>query len=631
MNKFLSPTEWFPVENMVFDETTLELIKSNQNMLVSAGPGAGKTELLAQKAAYLLQTNTCENPQKILALSYKVDAAKNLEKRVEERIGKELSKRFVSKTYDSFAKSILDQFKNLLPPFYQLASKYEVASNEDITNAYNAVKLPSDFKLNDFYKYTYLTESRLPIIDTPYGDIARSVWPIFLRGNQHLSPKLNFKMIARLAEFIVKNNLLLQKSLQLTYSHVFLDEFQDTPAHHYDLIETSFKNQQVITTAVGDKKQRIMLWAGALQNVFDRFKADFSAEEKVLVINHRSAPKLIELQKPMIRELVGEEIEIKHSERWESGQGEVELWRFGNESEEATFICSKIKDLIEKRSIAISDICILVRQQPEIFAKEILAYFNKNGIDVRVEDEYQILLKEELINLFISMIMLSQKKQAADEWIFITDTIKKIHGFSIMTSTNKIYELEMKVSSFIEQLNKELTDIKEFKNFKVVVEHICDFINIDLIRLVYSHYTKGYIEDLMEKFSRLLWKEYERCHEWVLAIERFMGEHSIPIMSIHKSKGLEFKIVILVGLEDKAFWGIKRDPGAELCTFFVGSSRAIESMYYTVTDKRNGRINSIKNIKTFYNLLSESKVVRGYNFSIGKHKVDEYFTTPSNS
>ncbi len=64
-------------------ETTLELIKSNQNMLVSAGPGAGKTELLAQKAAYLLQTNTCENPQKILALSYKVDAAKNLEKRVE--------------------------------------------------------------------------------------------------------------------------------------------------------------------------------------------------------------------------------------------------------------------------------------------------------------------------------------------------------------------------------------------------------------------------------------------------------------------------------------------------------------------------------------------------------------------
>ncbi len=110
-----------------------------------------------------------------------------------------------------------------------------------------------------------------------------------------------------------------------------------------------------------------------------------------------------------------------------------------------------------------------------------------------------------------------------------------------------------------------------------------------------------------------------------------MGEHSIPIMSIHKSKGLEFKIVILVGLEDKAFWGIKRDPGAELCTFFVGSSRAIESMYYTVTDKRNGRINSIKNIKTFYNLLSESKVVRGYNFSIGKHKVDEYFTTPSNS
>ncbi|MGR5905266.1 UvrD-helicase domain-containing protein [Bacillus paranthracis] len=75
-------------------------------------------------------------------------------------------------------------------------------------------------------------------------------------------------MIARLAEFIVKNNLLLQKSLQLTYSHVFLDEFQDTPAHHYDLIETSFKNQQVITTAVGDKKAKDYVMGGSTSECF---------------------------------------------------------------------------------------------------------------------------------------------------------------------------------------------------------------------------------------------------------------------------------------------------------------------------------------------------------------------------
>ncbi|PEU81500.1 DNA helicase UvrD [Bacillus anthracis] len=628
MNKFLSPTEWSPVENMFFDETTLELIKSNQNMLISAGPGAGKTELLAQKAAYLLQTNTCGNPQKILALSYKVDAAKNLEQRVEDRIGKELSKRFVSKTYDSFAKSILDQFKNLLPPFYQVESDYEIASNGDIINAYKSVKLPNDFQLNRFNINTYLTEFRLPLATTPYGDVARDVWPILLRGNEHLSPKLNFKMIARLAEFIIRNNILLQKSLQLTYSHVFLDEFQDTPAHHYDLIETSFKHQQVMTTAVGDKKQQIMLWAGALRNVFDRFKADFSAEEKILFVNHRSAPKLIELQKPMIRELIGEEIEIKHNERWDSEQGESELWYFRNEFEEAVFVCSKIKELLKQKSTELSDICILVRQRPDIYTKEILDHFNKNGIDVRIEDKYQTLLKEELINLFVSIIMLSQKKQAADEWIFITDTIKKIHGFSTSTSVNKIYDLEMKTDHFIKQLNSWLKDTKGFKDFKEVLDKICDFLNVDLINSVYSQYTKGYIESLLKDFATLLWNEYMNCHEWILSLERFMGKHSIPIMSIHKSKGLEFKMVILVGVEDGAFWDIQRSPEAELCTFFVGSSRAIEKMYYTFTDKRNGRRNSNEKVETFYNLLSDSKVVREYDFSNGTHKVDEYFTTP---
>ena len=80
-----------------------------------AGPGAGKTELLAQKANYLFETDNCKEPYRILAISFKKDAAKNLKERVEQRCGKETACRFDSMTYDAFAKNLLDHFRLALP------------------------------------------------------------------------------------------------------------------------------------------------------------------------------------------------------------------------------------------------------------------------------------------------------------------------------------------------------------------------------------------------------------------------------------------------------------------------------------------------------------------------------------
>ncbi|ATO49043.1 UvrD-helicase domain-containing protein [Brevibacillus laterosporus] len=239
MNKYITTNEWKPADNLSFDPVTLKVITSENNMMVSAGPGAGKTELLAQRAAFLLQTNKSIYPRQILALSYKVDAAKNLESRVKERCGEFLSKRFASRTYDAFAKTVLDQFGNLLPIELQRAENYEVASIKDVKEAFIAAGYPSEAR-NKFYTYYYLAEFKLPFVETEYGDIARKVWPIMLRGNGKLNPKLTFAMIARLAELIVCSYPAVRKSIQVTYGHIFLDEFQDTPGHHYDLIKSCF-------------------------------------------------------------------------------------------------------------------------------------------------------------------------------------------------------------------------------------------------------------------------------------------------------------------------------------------------------------------------------------------------------
>ena len=99
----ISPDEWTPCDGVVLEAAADKAVRSGSHVLVIAGPGAGKTELLAQKAAYLLQTNQCRDPQRILAISFKKDAAQNLKERVEQRCGAEAGGRFISMTYDNYS------------------------------------------------------------------------------------------------------------------------------------------------------------------------------------------------------------------------------------------------------------------------------------------------------------------------------------------------------------------------------------------------------------------------------------------------------------------------------------------------------------------------------------------------
>src|ERR1700759_1396648 len=109
MKKILAK-DWIPVGGIGLETNALTAITAPGNTLVMAGPGSGKTELLAQKACYLLQTGTCQHPRRILAISFKRDAAFNIKERVARRCGPERSQRFDSYTFDKFAKQLVDRF-----------------------------------------------------------------------------------------------------------------------------------------------------------------------------------------------------------------------------------------------------------------------------------------------------------------------------------------------------------------------------------------------------------------------------------------------------------------------------------------------------------------------------------------
>ena len=86
----------------------------------------------------------------------------------------------------------------------------------------------------------------------------------------------------------------------------------------------------------------------------------------------------------------------------------------------------------------------------------------------------------------------------------------------------------------------------------------------------------------------IFWKEYELGEkDWIRAIENFIGVHSIPIMTIHKSKGLEYSAVYFIGLEDSAFWNFLNQSEEDRCAFFVALSRAKEFLMFTFSEYRS--------------------------------------------
>lgn len=105
-----------------------------------------------------------------------------------------------------------------------------------------------------------------------------------------------------------------------------------------------------------------------------------------------------------------------------------------------------------------------------------------------------------------------------------------------------------------------------------------------------------------------MWNEYEQVSNWDKAIENFVGENSVSIMTIHKSKGLEYEAIYFVGLEDNAFWNFKKQREEDRRAFFVAISRAKEFLTFSFCKHRSStRISyqSHNNINEFFELLQQ--------------------------
>lgn len=603
----ISINEWKPSDGLILEPTALGAVNDLNNSLVIAGPGAGKTELLAQKACFLLETNYCVNPSKILAISFKKDAAANLKDRINLRLSKSLESRFISQTFDSFAKSILDRFIHSLPEEFKPDPNYEIAENQNVF-----VQVFSKCGKNLYNSRTRkehidnLTKKRLENVTGIYKD----VWNKLLKGDGDIKPTLNFQMISVLAVYILETNPLILKSLRKTYSHVFLDEFQDTTRLQYALVKVCFYNSGASITAVGDHRQRIMLWAGAKPDIFNSYKKDFNSQEYTLVMNHRSAPRLLEIQKVVNNYLQDVPFTPMPNTKWAENEGVAEIWYFKNSITEAEHIAERITQLINDQQIPHRDICIIVKQSVQQFSDEIVEVLDKVNIQARNEAKFQDLLKEDIVLLILNTLKSAMDVRDSDAWSFIWEAKIFFEGKSVTVNPLIIDELRKKLKIMLRIVKNRLKKITHQEELNILLMDIVDFYDVKKIRKHYPQYLQGqYINKLREDLTDYLYQYYLSKNDWIAAIDSFQGNDSIPIMTIHKSKGLEFDVVFFVGFDDNSFWSFSNQEDEDKCTFFVGLSRSKRYLYFTFSESRFGRHRTNSNISILYQMLKESKIV----------------------
>lgn len=531
----ISIEAWQPADGLTLEPNAKRAAKARKRCLaLTAGPGAGKTEMLAQRADFLLRTGTCRYPKRILAISFKVDASRNLKERVERRCGADLASRLDSYTFHAFAKRIIDRFRPVLKGRDALDSGYTIV------------------------------EKKIGISST----------------------QIEFSDLVPLAIKILQNSNIARNAIRQAYSDIFLDEFQDCTNLQYELVKLAFLGTKIRLTAVGDTKQKIMGWAGAMDGIFQTFTNDFNAVPLNMYRNFRSQPQLLKVQNEIIREL--DPTSAMPDEKLNGDEGEINVESFENSQEEAIYLANIINHWINKEQLPPAEIAVLVSKQLDLYADHLMMELELRGIPYRNEQQMQDITVEPAARLIVDYLSCLYGKREPKAWIRLINQLIPFADEEVQSSARKdldrLLKKQRKEAASAEQLDSPFSCWWKF--VKAFLKHIGSDTIVALSPDYESHKrlqevfrdTKARIEELLKIESDL-----------PQALGRFTDDQAVRILTIHKSKGLEFDSVIIMAVENEIFFG---DQDENRCAFFVGVSRAKRRLILTHVDERQRPANA---------------------------------------
>ena len=583
----------------------MEAIQWPGSASVTAGPGAGKTEFLAQRAVYLLENGICPSPRRVLAISFKKDAARNLERRVRSRCSEHHSRRFRSVTFDAFTKSIVDRFANCLPEEWRPDPNYTIEFPRDSVYETYVSKLQIPYTLTEGRedlqaKYfearciglnRLLTETTAEPSASTYASARWWADAYFGCGNS----RLTFAMINRLAEAAQRRSKHLQKALRLTYPFVFVDEFQDTSYAQLDFLESLFGCESVHVTAVGDDKQRIMSFAGARTDAFSRFESHFQAQNFKLVRNYRSSPTMVAVQQVLADSLERNGAAVESMVEQAIKDDHAQIWRFRTRGAEAEKIAEWLVEDMGVRALQPDDYAILVKQKADAFERDLTAELKARKIALRNESlaiervQLQDLRVSTLYRLFLPVLkLMTSATRQPQTWSSAMSTLLVIREALGDEARQRATSEEL--SRFVDDWRARISTMPlTSESADLLTDEIITFFGeLSIIRSHGEYQVQGAMSRHKSALRRHLAACCDSSKDWIAAVDKFEGKNAVSLLTIHKSKGLEYDTVLLVGLDDRTWWSHSANNPEGASTLFVALSRAKQRAIFTYCASRGG-------------------------------------------
>ena len=524
----ISADAWKVADGLTLETNALLAVKElGKSLALTAGPGAGKTEVLAQRADFLLRTGNCRYPKRILAISFKVDASKNLKDRIHRRCGLDLAARFDSYTFHGFAKRIIDRFRPVLKGRDSLEPNYSIGDE-----------------------------------------------PI-------LGKQIKFAQLIPLATKILRNSAVARNAICQTYADVFLDEFQDCTTEQYALLKLVFMNKQIRLTAVGDTKQKIMGWAGALDGIFIDYAQDFDARSLNLYRNFRSKPRLLRMQNEIIRTL--DPAAVMADDLIIGTDGELIARNYDNSHSEAAALANFIQKWIDVEEIPLQEIAVLFPRQIDLYGTPLMEQLAAKGIPYRNEHESQDLVNEPAARLIIDYLSCLYRAREPKAWINLMEQLVSFNGENCESELQRNFERLYLAQ--LKEVKKSARSDAPYSGWWELTMKFLKNIGLPVLTTLSSDYeAKARLNEVIKNTRQQIEKLLEQEPDLLKALDLFSNDQAVRFLTIHKSKGLEFHSVIMIGVETQTFWGKVQE---ERCGFFVGVSRAKERLMITTCDLRH--------------------------------------------
>lgn len=591
-------------------------------LLLLAGAGSGKTRVLTNRIAYMIEKGV--DPYNILAITFTNKAAREMKERVNELVGSDavwvstfhstcvriLRREIQHIGYEnSFtiydADDSLRLIKECIREVNLNEKQYTPKSVQGVIGAQKdeligpisfARESESDFRMSQIAKVYTLYQKRLKANNSlDFDDI------IFLT--------------VRL--FIERPDIL--EKYQNRFTYIMVDEYQDTNTAQYKLIKLlAEKNQNLCV--VGDDDQSIYGWRGAnISNILD-FEKDFKNAKVIkLEQNYRSTKNILSAANAVILN----NFSRKNKSLWtENEEGKnINYIKSANDMEEGLFVAHTIKKHMESGG-KLSEIAVLYRQNA--LSRSIEDQLVKNNIPYKIYGGVKFYDRKEIKDILsylrsmynsfddiaLKRIINTPKRGIGDSTVNKIAQFASEHELSFFDAMRSFECLEelgtrgKKIKEFVDLL-EELKAYAENNSVTKIIEFVLERTGYLLeLKAEGTDEAAGRIENIDELINKAY--EFEKASEDA-SLPAFLEEVSlvadidgmdessdnVSLMTMHSSKGLEFPTVFIIGFEENifpsyrsVFSGDLKDLEEERRLCYVGITRAEKSLYLSSATQR---------------------------------------------